>query len=179
MVARIVQATNSHRKLATTSRTFRKKIGLATVNAITPETTIWDTDIKGFCIRRQKTDAVSYLLKLRIRGRIRWLTIGRHGQPWTPDAARCTRNVAARAAQEALIEERYGQGDRLLAEAMARVHALPRRRPRLARRRTRPHRRPPGKQGYRPATLGPEDTARQRSGRLSARPCGLRRVLTR
>ncbi len=67
---------------------LRKKIGLAVVNAIPPDTTIWDTDLKGFCIRRQKSDAVSYMLKVRVLGRIRWFTIGRHGQPWTPDAAR-------------------------------------------------------------------------------------------
>lgn len=70
------------------SPTPRKKIGLAAVNAIPPSTTIWDSDLKGFCIRRQKSDAVSYMLKTRILGRIRWFTIGRHGQPWTPETAR-------------------------------------------------------------------------------------------
>ena len=67
---------------------LRKKIGLAVVNALPPDTTVWDTDLRGFCARRQKSDSVSYLLKLRVNGRIRWFTIGRHGQPWTPDSAR-------------------------------------------------------------------------------------------
>jgi len=49
---------------------------------------VWDTDLKGFCARRQRGTAVSYLLKTRLNGRIRSFTIGRHGQPWTPDTAR-------------------------------------------------------------------------------------------
>lgn len=72
----------------------RKKLGLAIVQAMPPDTTVWDGDLKGFCARRQKSDAITYLLKLRINGRIRWLTIGRHGQAtptgelWTPETAR-------------------------------------------------------------------------------------------
>ncbi len=69
-------------------QTFRKRIGLAVIDAITPETTIWDTDLKGFCVRRQRSNAISYMLKMRVHGRIRWFTIGRHGQPWTPATAR-------------------------------------------------------------------------------------------
>jgi integrase len=68
--------------------TIRKKIGVAVVNAIPAETTVWDTELKGFCARRQKSEAISYLLKMRVAGRVRWFTIGRHGQPWTPDSAR-------------------------------------------------------------------------------------------
>lgn len=66
----------------------RKKLGLAVINALPTNTTIWDTDLKGFCARRQKSDAITYLLKMRVNGKIRWFTIGRHGQPWTPDTAR-------------------------------------------------------------------------------------------
>jgi integrase len=47
-----------------------------------------DTELKGLCARRQRGTAVSYLLKTRLNGRIRSFTIGRHGQPWTPDTAR-------------------------------------------------------------------------------------------
>lgn len=74
--------------------TFRKKIGLAIIQALPPGATVWDTEIKGFCARRQKSEAVSYMLKTRVDGRIRWFTIGRHGQPspsgqvWAPDTAR-------------------------------------------------------------------------------------------
>jgi integrase len=40
-------------------------------------------------VRRQKGDAVTYLVKYRtITGRQRWYAIGRHGSPWTPESAR-------------------------------------------------------------------------------------------
>lgn len=43
----------------------------------------------GFGARRQKSEAVSYVLMYRTREwRQRRYTIGRHGAPWTPDAAR-------------------------------------------------------------------------------------------
>lgn len=76
------------------STPLRKKLTLTTVNSLLPDTTIWDTDLKGFCIRRQNSPAVSYLLKMRVHGKIRWFTVGRHGQAnldgttWTPDTAR-------------------------------------------------------------------------------------------
>ena len=71
-----------------------KKITLSVVNALPPNTTIWDTQLKGFCIRRQKSAAITYALKVRVNGAIRWATIGHHGQPdqggvpWAPDTAR-------------------------------------------------------------------------------------------
>ena len=40
----------------------------------------------GFHARRQKGEAVSYVLFYRTpEGRQRWHTIGRHGAPWTPE----------------------------------------------------------------------------------------------
>ena len=65
----------------------RKKITLAAIEGMAPGTTLWDADIKGFCARRQRGTTVSYLVKTRVAGRIRWYTIGHHGA-WTPDAAR-------------------------------------------------------------------------------------------
>lgn len=59
----------------------------AAVNAMRPGEVLNDTKIKGFMARRQK-DAVSYALKTRVGGRQRWFTIGRHGNPWTPESAR-------------------------------------------------------------------------------------------
>lgn len=50
--------------------------------------TIRDTDLVGFGARRQKGAAVTYFLQRRIGARIRWVTIGRHGSPWTPETAR-------------------------------------------------------------------------------------------
>ena len=63
-----------------------------TVEALPPDSTIWDTGkgaVSGFGARRQKGDAVAYVVKYRTAdGRQRWVTIGRHGSPWTPDLAR-------------------------------------------------------------------------------------------
>jgi hypothetical protein len=48
----------------------------------------WDDEIKGFGVRCRPSGVKTYVLKSRIGGRQRWLTIGRHGSPWTPDEAR-------------------------------------------------------------------------------------------
>src|SRR6516165_5400888 len=48
---------------------------------------VWDADVRGFGVRRQQRDA-SYVLKVRVGSRQRFLTIGRHGAPWTPETAR-------------------------------------------------------------------------------------------
>ena len=51
--------------------------------------TVWDASLSGFGARRQKGDAISYVLYYRTgEGRQRWYTIGRHGAPWTPESAR-------------------------------------------------------------------------------------------
>ena len=68
---------------------MRKLIGLREVRALGPGQTVWDTAVTGFFARRQKSEAVSYGVFYRTaEGRERWPTIGRHGAPWTPDAAR-------------------------------------------------------------------------------------------
>src|SRR6516162_11680141 len=67
----------------------RQRIGLRQVRALKPGETVWDASLSGFGARRQKSDAVSYVLYYRTNeGRQRWYTIGRHGAPWTPDTAR-------------------------------------------------------------------------------------------
>jgi integrase len=67
----------------------RKKIGLREVRALGPGAEVWDSTLPGFGARRQKGEVVSYVLMYRTReGRQRRFTIGRHGAPWTPDAAR-------------------------------------------------------------------------------------------
>src|ERR1039457_5109832 len=61
------------------------------VQALKPGETLWDAGhneaVRGFGIRRQRGDAV-YVIKYRVFGRQRFVTIGRHGSPWTPDKAR-------------------------------------------------------------------------------------------
>jgi len=65
---------------------------LKTIASLNPGSTIWDNGkgaVTGFGARRQKGEAVTYLLKYRTAAsRQRWHTIGRHGAPWTPDMAR-------------------------------------------------------------------------------------------
>ena len=58
-----------------------------TVDTLAVGATVWDSDVKGFGVRRQRDRRV-YVLKTRINGRQRWITIGDHGAPWTPDSAR-------------------------------------------------------------------------------------------
>jgi hypothetical protein len=47
--------------------------------------TAWDTDLKGFGLRITPSGERVYVLKYRIAGEQRWVTIGRHGSPWTPE----------------------------------------------------------------------------------------------
>jgi len=63
------------------------KITLNVVKTLQPGSVVWDRDVKGFGIRRQR-QAIKYILKSRIRGKDHWFTIGPHGAPWTPDTAR-------------------------------------------------------------------------------------------
>jgi hypothetical protein len=62
-------------------------ITVRTFASLEPGSLVWDTSVRGFGVRRQRGDPV-YVLKYRIAGRQRFLTIGRHGSPWTPDTAR-------------------------------------------------------------------------------------------
>ncbi len=67
----------------------RKRIGLRDVRDLEPGETIWDAAVPGFGARRQKGEAVAFVLFYRTtEGRQRWHTIGRFGAPWTPDTAR-------------------------------------------------------------------------------------------
>src|SRR5271166_876013 len=69
-----------------------RKISLEVVRSLKPGELAWDGGkgaVSRFGARRQKGDAVVYVVKYRTKdGRQRWHTIGRHGSPWTPDMAR-------------------------------------------------------------------------------------------
>jgi integrase len=68
---------------------IKQRIGLRQVRALKPGKTVWDPSLPGFGARRQHGDAISYVLFYRTgEGRQRWFTLGRHGAPWTPEAAR-------------------------------------------------------------------------------------------
>ncbi|MGE0182071.1 MAG: tyrosine-type recombinase/integrase [Parvularculaceae bacterium] len=66
----------------------RRKITKRAVDAAKAGETIWDTETPGFGLRVSKAGARSYVLKYRRGATQRWMTIGRHGAPWTPDTAR-------------------------------------------------------------------------------------------
>lgn len=66
------------------SRTTR--INATTVNRLKPGEIIWDRELRRFGVRRRGA-SISYVAKVRIDGRQRWITLGKHG-PMTADAAR-------------------------------------------------------------------------------------------
>lgn len=65
----------------------RVRLTKSVVDKMEAGDTLWDADVRGFGIRCQR-QAKKYILKTRVNGRQRWLTIGEHGSPWTPDTAR-------------------------------------------------------------------------------------------
>jgi len=66
---------------------MKNPITLTAIEKIQPKDTLWDTKVAGFGVRRQK-DSISYILKTRVNGRQKLITIGKHGSPWTPETAR-------------------------------------------------------------------------------------------
>lgn len=63
------------------------KITIRSVEALQPGETIWDSEVSGFGVRCQRRDRI-YVLKKRINGNQRTITIGKHGSPWSPTEAR-------------------------------------------------------------------------------------------
>ncbi len=63
------------------------RITLTAIAKLKPGDTLWDADIKGFGARCRAT-ATTYVYKTRINGRQEWVTIGKHGSPWSPETAR-------------------------------------------------------------------------------------------
>lgn len=67
----------------------KTRIGMKTIEALGPNSTVWDTAVTGFGARRQSGPGVAYVVSYRTaEGRARMQTIGRHGAPWVPDTAR-------------------------------------------------------------------------------------------
>ena len=66
-----------------------KKITQRVADTLPPATALWDSEVKGFGVRRQRSDAVSFVLSFRTQdGRQRLYTIGKAGSPWTAETAR-------------------------------------------------------------------------------------------
>ena len=65
-----------------------KRVSLKAIKELGQGQTVWDDAVTGFGVRRQRRAAV-YVFKYRDKsGRQRFLTIGRHGESWTPETAR-------------------------------------------------------------------------------------------
>lgn len=86
----------------------RVKITKTVVDNLPIASIVWDSECTGFHVRRQKSDARVYAVFYRSHGRQRFMKIGRHGSPWTPDEAR-------KRAREILVDvanEKDPAGDR-------------------------------------------------------------------
>jgi len=62
------------------------RITKSVVDRLHPGSMVWDTALIGYGVRKQRRSAF-YLIRYRINGRQRFLTLGRHGA-FTPDTAR-------------------------------------------------------------------------------------------
>lgn len=67
--------------------TRHRPITLRALEAMSAGEELWDSEVKGFYVRCQRAARI-FVVKARIAGRQRHITIGEHGSPWTPDAAR-------------------------------------------------------------------------------------------
>ena len=63
-------------------------ITIDAVKRLKPGEIVWDAKVAGFGVRRQKSEARTYIVKTRVNNQQRWFSIGRHGSPWTPEKAR-------------------------------------------------------------------------------------------
>jgi hypothetical protein len=98
----------------------KQRLGLRQVRALKPGEIVWDPSLPGFGARRQRSEAISYVLFYRTReGRQRWFTIGRHGAPWTPESARAeARTLLADIAnkRDPAAEKRAGRNAQTVAD---------------------------------------------------------------
>jgi integrase len=63
------------------------RLTVSAIKKLAPGQTLWDSQVPGFGCRCQRKRRI-YVLKTRINGRQRWLSIGTHGAPWTVETAR-------------------------------------------------------------------------------------------
>jgi integrase len=82
---------NQAAQLTEDQRVAAIRITKRSVDALRPgakDVISWDADLGGFGVRCRTSGARVYVSKYRHLGRQRWITIGQHGAPWTPDLAR-------------------------------------------------------------------------------------------
>jgi integrase len=70
----------------------RGEITKRSVDAMKPKVTkdvfLWDGKLSGFGVRCRPSTERYYFIKMRAGKRQRWITIGKHGAPWTAETAR-------------------------------------------------------------------------------------------
>ena len=64
------------------------KLTISSVQNLSSETILWDGQTKGFGAKGNANGSVSFVVKTRVNGRQRWVTIGKLGSPWTVETAR-------------------------------------------------------------------------------------------
>jgi integrase len=91
------------------------------------DTKIWDIELRGFMLRISQSGRKTYCVKYRVGGVQRWMTIGEHGLPWTPEEARNrAREVISEAkkgndlsaSREVRVEALLGKGGKFVAAMM-------------------------------------------------------------
>ena len=74
--------------LTVKGRKVKVKLGHRVVAAMQPNSLVWDTEVRGFCARRQFSDVVTYSVVFRTKeNNQRWYKVGR-APIFTPDLAR-------------------------------------------------------------------------------------------
>ena len=63
------------------------RITKTAIERLGPNEVIRDTDAKGFGAR-SRAKIITYFVEKKVRGKRQWVTIGRHGSPWTAETAR-------------------------------------------------------------------------------------------
>jgi len=100
---------------------MRAKLTKRVVDAVKAgesDTFVWDTEVRGFGLKVTTSGRKVYILQRRLNGHLRRWTIGVHGSPWTPDAARSEANDLLRAVAhgEDPLEERRAKNAITVAE---------------------------------------------------------------
>ena len=111
-----------------------RKITKRLVDQLKQGEQIWDSEVRGFGVRRQ-LKARSYLLKCFFKGRQIKITIGIHGSPWTVEMARKKAQSFLVAVRDGIdpIDARRAFGNRPTMENLCSrfmvEHAIPHKKP--------------------------------------------------
>lgn len=76
------------------SKATISKRSVDALKAVGAEARLWDDSLAGFCVRAYPSGRKVYAVKYRVDGRQRWLSIGEHGDLFTPTEAREAAKIA-------------------------------------------------------------------------------------